>query len=70
MRENETDLEAFGWVVRIEDGPLSVEQQRQFEAWLAASPKHHGAYIRARAASWHFDRLGWRVAAASSVCRR
>jgi len=57
-RKNETDLEAFRWVVLIEEGPLPPEQQREFETWLALTPKHRGAFIRARAASLHFDRVG------------
>ena len=54
---NEADLEAFRWVVRLENGPLSPEQQRHFEAWRESSRKNQGAYIRAAAASLHFDRL-------------
>lgn len=54
---NQTDLEAFRWVVLIEDGPLSAEQQREFEAWRACSPSHEGAYIRAQAISIRYDRL-------------
>jgi transmembrane sensor len=58
VRKNETDLEAFRWVVQIEQGPLSAEQQREFDTWLASSPQHQGAFIRAQAASLHFDRVG------------
>jgi transmembrane sensor len=58
VRENQIDLEAFRWVVLIEDGPLPAEQQCEFETWLALAPKHRGAFIRARAASLHFDRVG------------
>jgi transmembrane sensor len=57
-RENETDLEAFRWVVLIEEGLLPPGQQREFETWLASTPRHRGAFIRARAASLHFDRVG------------
>jgi transmembrane sensor len=60
--ENEADMEAFAWVVRIEDAAragttLTDKEQREFEAWLAASRQHQGAYIRARAASEELDHL-------------
>lgn len=54
---NQIDLEAFRWVVLIEEGPLSAEQQREFEAWRARSPNHEGAYIRAQAINIRYDRL-------------
>src|SRR5262249_43982573 len=54
---NEADLEAFRWVVLRENGPLSPEQQAQFDSWRESSRKNQGAYIRAAAASLQFDRL-------------
>jgi transmembrane sensor len=58
VRENETDLEALRWVVLSEEGRLPPERQRELETWLALTPKHRGAFIRARAASLQLDRLG------------
>jgi transmembrane sensor len=42
----------------VERGPLSPQQQCEFDRWMAASTRHEGAYHRAKAASVHFDRLG------------
>jgi transmembrane sensor len=44
--------------VLVERGSLSADERVKLEAWLASSSRHHGAFIRARAASMHFDRLG------------
>ena len=54
---NPIDLEAVRWVLLTESGPLSSEQQRELDAWLAESSRHQGAFVRARAASLHLDRL-------------
>jgi transmembrane sensor len=54
---NPIDLEAVRWVLLMDSGPLSSEQQRQRDAWLAESSRHQGAFIRARAATLHLDRL-------------
>jgi len=58
LERNETDLEACRWAMLMERGPLSPQQQFEFERWIAASSRHEGAYHRAKAASVHFDRLG------------
>jgi len=58
LERNETDLEACRWAMLVERGPLSPQQQSEFERWIAASTRHEGAYHRAKAASVHFDRLG------------
>lgn len=58
MERNETDLEACRWAMLMERGPLTPQQQSEFDRWIAASTRHEGAYHRARAASVHFDRLG------------
>jgi transmembrane sensor len=58
VQRNETDLEACRWAMLMERGRLSPQQQSEFDRWMAASPRHEGAYHRAKAASVHFDRLG------------
>ncbi|HEY6926070.1 MAG TPA: FecR domain-containing protein [Steroidobacteraceae bacterium] len=58
VQRNETDLEACRWAMLVEHGPLSPQQQFEFDQWMAASTRHAGAYHRAKAASVHFDRLG------------
>jgi len=57
-QRNETDLEACRWAMLMERGPLSPQQQFEFDRWLGASTRHEGAYHRALAASVHFNRLG------------
>ena len=57
-QRNETDLEACRWAMLMERGPLSPQQQSEFDRWLATSTRHEGAYHRALAASVHFNRLG------------
>lgn len=41
--------QALEWTAREAQGPLPAPQQAQLDAWLAASPRHQGAYLRARA---------------------
>ena len=55
---NPIDLEAIRWVLLMESGPLSPEEQRRLDQWIAESSRHQGALIRARAASLRLDRLG------------
>ncbi len=57
-RESDIDEQAFGWVDLLDQGPLSPERQREFDAWINSSPRHHGAFVRASAASVRFERLG------------
>lgn len=44
---NAIEAEAIGWVVRRDAGSLSAHEQAQLDTWLAADPRHHGAFIRA-----------------------
>ena len=55
---NPIDLEAIRWVLLMETGPLSSEEQHRLDAWIAESSRHKGALVRARAASLRLDRLG------------
>lgn len=43
------DHQALEWIAREAQGPLPAPQQAELDAWLAASPRHQGAYLRARA---------------------
>jgi transmembrane sensor len=54
---NSIDLEALRWLHILERNPLSDDQRRQFNAWVAADIRHRGALIRARAAGLHLNRL-------------
>ena len=48
MRETarEIDNEAAAWVVRLDRGPLTGEQEREFHAWLAGNSRRLGAFGR------------------------
>jgi transmembrane sensor len=48
---------AARWAVRADAGPLRPDEQEQLDAWLAADPRHRGAYVRARAQWMDLDRL-------------
>lgn len=56
--DDEVSVQAFGWVILMEEGPLTPSQERELAAWLARSPRHRGALVRASAASARWDRLG------------
>lgn len=43
------EYQALEWTAREAQGPLPAPQQAELDAWLAASPRHQGAYLRARA---------------------
>jgi len=47
---------ALLWAIRRDEGPLSAEDQRAFEAWLAEDPRRDGALLRAEAALALLDR--------------
>lgn len=49
--ENPLTAQAAKWLSRRQDGPLAPDVQRDFEAWLDASPHHAVAYARVEA-SW------------------
>jgi transmembrane sensor len=51
------ELEAARWVVRLRAGPLGTQEKAEFEAWLATSSRHLGAFTRARAGSAYVDRM-------------
>ncbi len=43
------DARAAAWVIREDGGPLSEADRAERDRWLAVSPRHFGAYARARA---------------------
>lgn len=51
QRESSRDIDqtASDWTARLDRGPLSVEEERAFQAWLAGDPRRKGAMLRARA---------------------
>jgi len=76
------DTAAAMWVVREDRGPLTAAEQAERDRWLAASPRHFGAYARAHALlAWSGRmtapavkavrrrpwRLRWPLAAAAAV---
>ncbi|RRN63309.1 FecR domain-containing protein [Caulobacter sp. 602-1] len=51
QRESSRDIDqtASDWTARLDRGPLSVEEEHAFQAWLAGDPRRKGAMLRARA---------------------
>lgn len=54
---NAADSEACDWLTRQDAGSLTAEEQRAFDVWLAADVRHRGAYVRAKVAWSHTQRL-------------
>jgi len=50
-QENSTDIDdvAANWVVRIDRGPLSADDQQELETWLKDDGRRKGAFARAQA---------------------
>jgi transmembrane sensor len=48
---------AARWAVRADAGNLGPDEERELDSWLAADPRHLGAYVRARAQWVDLDRL-------------
>jgi transmembrane sensor len=48
---------AARWVMRLDRGALTVAEQTEFDGWLAAAPRHRGAFIGAQAHWLDFDRV-------------
>jgi transmembrane sensor len=53
----EIEQRAAEWLARCDSG-LSAEEQSALSAWLAADPRHLGAYARAQAVMAQLDRAG------------
>ncbi len=47
-RQKQIDLQAAGWVVRLDEG-LSAAERRELDRWLAESPAHAAAFKEAQA---------------------
>jgi len=47
---NSIDDQAAHWAVEAAYGDMSPERRAALEAWLAADPRHRGAFVRVRAA--------------------
>jgi len=52
-----SDLIAAEWAVRLNERPLTVEEQTLLDRWLQADARHRGALLRAQAAWVDLDRL-------------
>jgi transmembrane sensor len=50
------DDAAAEWAARADRGALEPNEARTLEAWLAADPRHLGAFARATAVLSHFDK--------------
>lgn len=50
------DAEAADWAARVDEGPLSGEEQAALDAWLAGDARRLGAYAKARAVFAHVQR--------------
>ena len=53
---NAIDDGAARWAARVDRAPLSPEEQLELDNWLAADPRHLGAFAKAQAISVHFER--------------
>lgn len=62
---------AASWLARQDAAVLSVEEQAEFDAWIAEDDRHLGAYMRLRAVWARLDRLGaLRPSGAEAVIRQ
>ena len=50
------DAQAAEWAARVDNGPLSAEEQGVLELWLAGDTRRLGAYAKARAVFAHVQR--------------
>lgn len=50
------DLAAAAWAARLDRGALSVAEERELDAWLAADPRRAGAFAKAQAVALYADR--------------
>jgi transmembrane sensor len=53
--DNQEDA-AVRWALRLDGGPLAVEDEAALDAWLAADERRRGALLRAEAALAYLDR--------------
>lgn len=50
------DDSAARWAIRRDAGPLAPDEQKEFDAWLAADERREGSLLRAEAALAYIDR--------------
>ena len=72
---SQIDVKAADWAARIDRAPLTDQAQAALDAWLAADPRHLGAFGRARAVALHSERAaalapGYQPAAPAPSRRR
>jgi transmembrane sensor len=58
VNDDELDAAAAAWTVRLDRGELNEHERRALDEWLAASPRHLGAFVRAQAIWTDADRIG------------
>ena len=54
---SDIDSAASRWAIRVAEGPLGADQQRELDAWLQGDPARLGAFVRAQAAWADVDRI-------------
>lgn len=57
LKSQEIDSVAADWAARRDLGELSLDEEAQFQDWLAADTRHLGAYGRAEAVLFRVERL-------------
>lgn len=57
IESDDIDDIAAQWVLRLDRGALSPEEQRGLDAWLEHSSRHRGAFVRAQAMWVDLDRV-------------
>lgn len=57
-RETATEIDGASaeWAARIDNGPLSPEEDARLEQWLAGDPRRRGSFMRMRAIALHSER--------------
>lgn len=54
---NTIEAQAIDWVVRLDAGALTAEEQAQLDTWLAEDPRHRGAFVQADCSWLELGRL-------------
>ncbi|HEU4626211.1 MAG TPA: FecR domain-containing protein [Steroidobacteraceae bacterium] len=54
---SDIEAQAAAWLVRRDGERFSAADQQAFDAWIAADPRHHAAYVRIEQAWRRADRL-------------
>jgi transmembrane sensor len=55
---NKIEQTAAEWAAKLDAGAVPAEVQSAFEAWIAADPRHLGAYLKVEAVLARVSRLG------------